>query len=238
MTTEAAFILEESSQRTLEVRERYHRWITQRLGKGRRSPVRVVIGLLLMCTGALIPVGLFLVVKGLVRRNPHKRLLEEEAEFIEQAEAVMAVPLMVNSMLRRPGDRPVPGLFIISFEGGEAQTTGFMTEVATAVLRPGAGNAVPDADIEAIVAIMADETFQRGRRRQLPGTVTRGYAVYACDLAVHPWYLVGQHLSDAMPFVPCLAEPGPEGRIRAVPYWCITDGPWPEIASRCPVMRI
>jgi hypothetical protein len=154
--------------------------------------------------------------------------------FIDRAEPVMAFPLMVNRLLRQPGDAPVPGLFIISFERGRAETVAFMGEVAVAAGDP-LPLKLPAADEQFLIDLMFDEEYQQSRRRRLPDSITKGHRVYAVDLAVHPHYLPDRHLSDGVPMVPCLAEPGDQGRVRAIPYWCAFDVPPPPWAERCGV---
>jgi hypothetical protein len=222
---------DERVQRTLVLRQRYREFIESRLGRRTRSPARVVIGVLLLFTGVLIPLGLWLIISGLWARNRNGDALAGELAFIERAEPVMAFPLMVNRLLRQPGDAPVPGLFIITFDRGRAETVAFMAEVAVVAADP-IPRKLPEADEQALIDLMFDEEYQPSRRRRLPDSVTAGHRVYAVDLAVHPHYLPERHLSDEMPMVPCLAEPGDQGRIRAIPYWCAFDVPPPAWAER------
>ena len=94
----------------------------------------------------------------------------------------------------------------------------------------------PDGTSKAeLIDLMFDEEYQQARRWRLPESITAGHRVYAVDLAVHPHYLPERHLSDEMPMVPCLAEPGDQGGVRAIPYWCAFDVPPPPWAQWCGV---
>ena len=225
---------DEQSQRTKTLRERYRAFVESRLtAPGKRSPVRVVIGLLLLCSVVLIPIGLYLVFSGLRKRNPLRNLVLLENDSTDRAEAVMAFPLMVNSMLRSPGDAAAPGLFLVTFERDVSMN--LIAEFGQAVLEP-TGRGLSKADEDFLIRLMLDEEYQRSRRRLLPMSITKGIRCYACDLAIHPWYLPGRHISDQIPMIPCLAEPGDRGEIRAVPYWLAFDVPPPPWAENCPLM--
>jgi hypothetical protein len=233
---EAKTGIDERTHRTRLVRENYRRFVAERIGRPKRSWIKVVIGLVLLATVVLIPVGFYLIVSGLRKQAPLQKQFQEEMAFIDRAEAVMAYPLMVNSMLRSPGDVPAPGLVIISFDRGEPETIPYMADVA---IKAGEaiGHGLPPDDEQFLIDLMLDEEYQRSRRRRLPDSVTRGHRVYACDLSIHPWYLPGKRLNDEAPFIPCLAEPGEAGQIRAVPWWCVyPDYQPPPWASECPVL--
>jgi hypothetical protein len=68
---------------------------------------------------------------------------------------------------------------------------------------------------------MFDEQFKPFRRRKVPTSITRGPTVYACDLLIEPGLLPDKHISDNVPFLPCMAEPGEIGRLLLIPYWMI-----------------
>jgi hypothetical protein len=228
---------DDSAERTRRIRERYRQFVSARLGGGGPSWPRVVIGLLMLFTLVLIPVGVILIIKGLFARSGSRETLEKELAFIDQAEAVMAYPLMINSMLRSPGEKPAPGLVITTFEHGETDRVSFMADVALAALDP-IGKGLPEPHEAFLVELMLDEDYQRSRRRKLPLSITGGRIIYACDLFVHPLYLPDRHLSDEMPVIPCLAQPGDVGEIRAMPYWCAFDVAAPEWANRTPVVLL
>jgi hypothetical protein len=79
---------------------------------------------------------------------------------------------------------------------------------------------------------MADEDVRIYRRRKLPVGVTGGPTVYAIDLIVCPLLLNGRHIADEMPLVPCMAEPGDDGRVMQMPYWLATGAPPPGPAEQ------
>lgn len=219
------------SEWTPVARERYRQFVLSKF-EAKRSPVKVVIGLTLCFSLVLIPIGLHLLISGLRKR--HGWAAQLQAAFIDGAVGVMAYPLMVNSMLRSPGSEPVPGLFIVSFDSGTGGNVAYMADVACRVMMPPAD--LPGPDRQFLHDLMDDEEYVRARRRRLPASVTGGRAVYAVDLAVHPLYLPGRHLSDDAPMVPCLAEPGEKGEIRCIPYWCVAPVPPPPFASETPVV--
>lgn len=221
--------LDDELSRTLAIRERYKVFLTKHLGR-RKSPVRIVIGLFLCISLVLVPLGLILIYQGLRGVSPNRRRLEEELEFVDRAHAVMAAPLMFNSALGSQGDRPAPGLFIVTFDPGAPRSTAYFAEVALAVMECGTPQ-MTESDKKFLADLMGDEQVQRHRRRRLPTSITRGHTVYACDLMVPPYYLPNRQINEEMPFVPCLAEPGDAGDIRVIPYWCafdVTPPPWEE----------
>src|SRR5688572_2350395 len=115
MTMAAERTSGDSARRTKAIRDRYRKFVLSRLGERKRSLPLILIGGIVMCTVVLIPVGLYLVIRGIRGRPKWGPALDYELGFIDRAEAVMAYPLMINSMLRRPGDAAAAGLFLISF---------------------------------------------------------------------------------------------------------------------------
>ena len=226
-------VLDERAERTAQVRDRYRQFVLSHWPAG-RSLVRVAIGILLLCSLILIPIGIWLVITGLMKRTRRKEQLEAELAFIDRAECVMAFPIMVNSLLREPGERPVPGLFVMSFDDGPPQTLEFMAEVILAMEDIDSAKVSPD-DARFLTELLLDEEYQRSRRRKLPVSITAGHTIYACDIAVNPLYLPNRHLADEFPLVPCLAEPRDHGQIRPIPYWCAADALPPAWAARCGV---
>jgi hypothetical protein len=151
----------------------------------------------------------------------HKAVLREWLEFAERAEPVMGFPLMVNSMLREPGNDSAPGLFLICFEKGVGERLVFMGELAARVGGLDAESMSPE-DLKFCAGLMMDEEYQPFRRRRLPQTLTGPVTVYAVDAAVNPLLLYQRQISDEMPLVPFMAEPGEAGRITQMPYWFIS----------------
>ena len=189
-------------------------------------PVLVLMGL----TIVLLPLALRLYRRWRLVRRVDERNREAE-QFAEHATPVMAFPLMVNSMLRRPGTGHAPGLFLISFDPRRGNSIRFMGELGE---RVGGGHSggMSYEDYEFCRGLMADEQYRPFRRRRIPDSLTGGAAVYAVDLAVSQLLLAGRHIADEMPLVPCMAEPGDDGRIVQMPYWLLTDGAPPGEAER------
>ena len=131
--------------------------------------------------------------------------------FLDRAEPVMAYPLMINSILRRPGMKPSAGLVMVSFE------TNWPAEMANVGLRVGNADAASEADRNWLRELLADEEYQVHRRRKLPESVSGGRVIYACDLWIPPALL--KHQSLNIPMLPCMAERGDRGRINVLPWW-------------------
>jgi hypothetical protein len=160
-------------------------------------------------------------------RNPPDP--RDAVAFAERAVPVMAVPLMVNSILRRPGTERAPGLFLISFD--DRAGVDFMADVAVRVGLARRRTMSPD-DRAFCRALMRDEDYRIYRRRKLPPTLTDGVEVYAVDLAISPLLLAGRHIPNHMPLVPCMAEPGDDGRTMQMPYWIVTGEEPPGVAEK------
>ena len=157
------------------------------------------------------------------------RPLREALRFAEAAEVVMALPLIVHSVLRQPGDKPGCGLFLISFDPEYANSIHRMADLLVLV---GAGTSpsLSESDRAFCHALMDNERFVPFRRRRLPSTLTPHGTAYAVDVAMDPTLLAGRHLGEA-PMVPCMAEPGDQGRILQMPYWLFLMDKSPDPAE-------
>jgi hypothetical protein len=195
------------------------------------SPVRIVIGIACIVTLVGIPFGIILLIKGLVPRVPV--LVGAELKQLAKGQVVWAYPLMVNRLLRQPANRePVPGLFLITLDPEAGDDLEIMGEIALRVGEPPADLSAEDQAF--CHNLFMDEAYQRQRRRLLPPEVSFGLEVWAVDLAVHPAYLPGGHLSDEFPLIPCLATPGRFGVTRVMPYWMVANLPPPPWAGTVP----
>lgn len=142
--------------------------------------------------------------------------------FANTARPVLAYPLMVNSMLRRRGEEPATGLVMIS---DYPISPDVMMDIAIEV---SSGAASDPKDADASHRLMSDEQFNSNRRRPIPAGVARGLPLYACDLGISPLLLQDGYVSDRSPVIPCLAEPGPVGRIAQLPHWLVAGLPCPS----------
>ena len=200
-----------------------------------------VVGLLLSLVGFLSLIGIPFALFGLYRslqRRPRFAAQMDLARLGKTPRLVWAMPLMVNRLLRDPQNTtPVPGLFMVAFTPISMPEWG---DIGIAVLAP--PDDLPEQDRAFCEALMDDEAYQPRRRRKLPMSVTGGREVWAVDLSVPPFYLVGNHVSDEFGLVPCLATP-PGGDpdlevVRVMPYWLLMpDIPPPPFAPRLPVHR-
>jgi hypothetical protein len=84
---------------------------------------------------------------------------------------------------------------------------------------------------------LADEDYRVYRRRRLPPGLTAGVEVYAVDLMVSPLLLAGRRIRNEMPLVPCMAEPGDDGRTMQVPYWIVTGEEPPGLPEKNEFIR-
>jgi hypothetical protein len=193
------------------------------------GPVVLVAALLLAATVVLLPVALK-VFRAWRQLRQARADLAESRRFAEAAVPVMAYPLMVHRSLRSPGNEPAAGLVIVSFDPA-GESLQFMSDLALAISSGGSPDWAP-ADRAFCGALMGDEQYVPFRRRQIPVSATGGPVVYACDLSISPLLLPGRHVSNEMPLLPCMAEPGPSGRICQVPYWLITGDAAPGEEAR------
>jgi len=131
--------------------------------------------------------------------------------FIKSAVPVMAYPIMVNSVLRRPGTKPSAGLVIMSFDELS------QSEILDLVSRIEHEDVPSEEHRRFLSQLLNDESYQPNRRRMLPASITSGKIIYACDLWIPPLLLKNNCLE--LHHLPCLAEPGDKGRINVLPWW-------------------
>ena len=204
------------------VREELKKERAEPEGEGCVTVIVVCVLIVLSLTIVLIPAVLWFYPRWRLMRR-YKAMLREWLAFAERAEPVMGYPLMVNSMLRQPQNRQqATGLFLICFEAGQGGTFAFMADLAERVGEPDP-QSISRNDFDFCARLMADTEFKPFRRRRLPDTLTEGANVYAVDLAVSPLLLGHGYISDELPLVPCMAEPGGEGRITQMPYWFVSE---------------
>jgi hypothetical protein len=199
-------------------------------GEGRLGIAVIALLAVLSMTVVFIPLASKLYRRAKANRQYHDLLLNA-LKFARGAKGVMAFPLMVNSMLRRPGADKAPGLFLISFDEQQGNSIKSMGGVAIRVGEASSAN-MSAADAAFCEALLADEDFRPFRRRKLPDAITDGHPVYAVDLAVSQLMLAGRHISDEFPLVPCVAEPGDQGRIVQMPYWLVNGNLAPTESER------
>ena len=200
------------------LKTKYQQFIRAQLAK--RSLKGSLIELPLIAIAAISKPGVAFKAFGLLRRD-RKRWLS----FIRAAEPVIAYPLMVNQVLRRPGSEPSAGLVLISFDESASQSSELMVNLALRVTS--ASSRSTDATEREVAALMEDETHVPSRRRRLPNALTGDRAVFACDLWIPP-LLLRNHQVDC-PLIPCMAEPGERGRINVLPWWIALDRPEPTL---------
>lgn len=205
-----------------EVRERYLRYLespdfTPVLKRLERPPIwRYVAAFLAFMTTVGIPFTLYQVYRILTHRKRRRR---ELIAWAEDAVPLMTYGLMHNTAL---GSRPgtiAPGLVIGSFDPKANATAGFMTDLAGKILELSLDEpTTPEA--RQVHELMSDMIYVPDRRRLLPKTLTQGREVYSFDLMMVGDYQPGGTIE--VPLFPCMADPGPEGEIRMIPWWVAT----------------
>jgi hypothetical protein len=205
----------------LAIRQRYLQAVREEAGaanSGCARGVMLLLGVLKILTIVGMRSGLQ-IVRGATSIGQLAGRYRVAQAFAELAEPVMAYPLMVNRMLRRPGDDPAPGLFLICL-GPQGESIGFMSDLAVKVGE--ADDPGMSAEDRAFCeALLADEDYVPFRRRRLPASITGGVEVFAVDVFIMPELLKDRHISDEMPLVPCMAETGERGRILQMPWWFV-----------------
>lgn len=212
-----------------EVRERYVRYLESPefgpfLKKLERPPVwRYVAAFLAFMTTVGIPFTLYQVYRIATHRKRRRR---ELIAWARDAVPLMTYGLMHNTAL---GSRPgvvAPGLVIGSFEPEANATTEFMVDLAGKIFSLSLEE--PSTPVHRQVDdLMSDMMYVPDRRRLLPKELTDGREVYAFDLM-----MVGDYQPTGtveMPLFPCLADPGPEGEIRMIPWWVVAGEPAPSV---------
>jgi len=187
-----------------------------------RPPLwRYLVAFLTFMTTVGIPITLYQIYKILTHRGRRRR---ELIAWAKGARPLMTYGLMVNSQLRsRPGTI-APGLVIGSFDPEANVTAEFMVDLAERIFDLSLADPTTPEE-QAAHALMSDEVYVPGRRRLLPMALTQGREVYAFDLII-----VGDYQPNGIveaPMIPCLADPGPEGEIRMIPWWIVTREPAP-----------
>ena len=197
---------------------------------GTLANVALITAVLSAVTVVLLPLAVY-AYRRWRRLSTAARYARAAITFAERAEPVMAFPLMVNRVLRRPGSEPSAGLVLVCFDSNKGAAVDYMGELAVTV-GEGTSEALSDADRRFCQRLMDDEQYVPFRRRKLPASITGGVDVYACDLVIDPHLLPGRHISDDLPLLPCMAERGDAGWISQIPFWVFAGGPPPDAESK------
>jgi hypothetical protein len=210
-----------------EIRQRFVQFLESKefkpfLKRLERPPIwRYVAGFLAFMTTVGIPFTLYQAYRILTHRKRRRR---ELIAWAKGAVPVMTYGLMHNTAL---GSRPgvvAPGLVIGSFDPEANVTTEYMVDLAEKIFELSLAEPTTPEERQ-IHELMSDMAYVEDRRRLLPRGLTGGREVYAFDLM-----MVGDYQPNGVvetPLFPCLADPGPEGEIRMIPWWVVTGEPAP-----------
>ena len=177
-----------------------------------------------------LPVAIFLIARRVIRkRRAYRDLAGDSAAFIDRAALTVAYPLMVNTMLLKPGKQTAPGLFLVSPDPLTGSDARFNVDLAETISLP-ESPPMSEADEAWCIQLFVDETFTPLRLRKVPATISGGRAVYAADLAVDGRLLHGRTLSEGDGLLPCLFDETSR-MCLILPAWAFGDVP-PTAAER------
>lgn len=145
-----------------------------------------------------------------------RRILEQQiAEVAQRGTRVIGALVQANMALYDPGPEDLPCLVLISFEPQFQQHPEWLSELALHIYSF-KGREFTNPEAAYVSSLTTDEIAERHRRRRLPDSFTRGACVYAADLWIYRSFLPrGFVLSHER--LPCVAEPGEQGRIELLP---------------------
>ena len=180
--------------------------------------IRYVFALLLMFSGAGIPLAIGLVIGGVLKSRRRRQKRRALVEAAERSELLMTFVLLANNRLGQSRGVVAPGLVIGSFDPDVSLDD--LAAIAGEIDAAAAGEHGDEAQ-KAINELMSDLDYREGRRRRLPEAITKGQKVDAFDLNI-----IGDFLPESqppMPILACLAEPGEGGTIQHVPLALLAE---------------
>jgi tetratricopeptide (TPR) repeat protein len=145
-------------------------------------------------------------------------LLAELREMQATGKVVRAAIIKAYSALWGPGSDTSGGVVLFSFDRHFADNPG---ELLALALRVGSykGKASDDPDEQAVAVRMNDEHGTAERRFLVPEKLAGGRAVYISSVSFYRPFLKAGYITERI--VPCLAEPGDQGRTRLLPHWAV-----------------
>lgn len=170
----------------------------------------------------LIPAVIFMVIRRISRhRRENRQLVDDLTAFVDRASLTVAYPLMVNSMLLKPGVQTAPGLFLVSPDRATGNDLKFNYDLVETITIP---ESPPLSAAEAAWCqeVFFDEQFTPLRLRRVPPTITAGRPVYAADLAIDGRLLFGRAISEDNVFLPCLFDEASR-MCLILPIWTLGD---------------
>ena len=149
------------------------------------------------------------------RGKATKKLSARYRKAAKSAPIVMARLVMANTLLLHEG-KASPALVVVAVgEGADDAMDHARRILARIHFNP------PADERERILAKeIEDETYRFGKRRRLPEWLVGNVEAYAADLWVPAAAVAGGELFGE--WLPCLAEPGPNGLTAAIPTELVT----------------
>lgn len=144
--------------------------------------------------------------------------LEELREMQAAGKLVRAVLVQANSHLFARGLSDYPGYVLFSFERELNQSPNVLREIAERMFEIKRVDC-DDPGERFVSALISDEIHRGDERALLPVSFTGGAEVYGSGLMFHRPFLRDGYLTERV--FPCLADLGPQGRIRLVPHWAV-----------------
>ncbi|MEO7717975.1 MAG: DUF2314 domain-containing protein [Capsulimonas sp.] len=136
----------------------------------------------------------------------------------ERGEFAVAMPIMVNKLLRVAGTQDAPGLFILA-PNDDSDPIMIYDAVARAV--SSRDQEWADAESQTARKRLADQRFIPRRRTLIPKAWVDGKTVHAVDLYVKRAHLAGGVMVTG--FLPCLATPGDDGSVATISWEIATN---------------
>ena len=137
-------------------------------------------------------------------------------EVAREGKYLLTAVVQANLHLFEPGDEDYPAQVLLSFDQHLQDNPRLLLELAERMFML-KGTPQEDPDLEYVAALVSDEEAHEYERHLLPLSFTDGREVYAATLWVYRTFLHHGQLEERL--LPCMAEPGDEGRLELVPFW-------------------
>lgn len=174
-----------------------------------------IIGGFMLVSLVGIPLGIALIILGF-RKNSVRKAARRDAHLaFAQHQVILCTVIIANQALLRQEGAVAPALLIGEFGGDDDASMDVCGEVALAICEVyGEKPASVAPELQEACRLVNDDTFQEGRRRLVPSNLSGGRQLWLFDTMLRADYM--PRLVEC-PFVPCLAGPGPAGRIMQLP---------------------
>ncbi|MEQ8789796.1 MAG: tetratricopeptide repeat protein [Pirellulaceae bacterium] len=144
-------------------------------------------------------------------------------EISQRGERLTLAIVQANHELYEPGDEDRFAFGILTFDPPLRDDPQALSEMA-AWLYSYKGGLYTNPDENEAATIVSHEMGTPNRRRPLPRSFTGGPLVWYVDLFIHRPFLRNGQLTQGERLHPCIAEPGPDGRVELTPQ--TSGGGW------------